>query len=77
VSGATYRIDVEHDPGVTSRFKWAAVITRLSDDYRLAVLWAESDDQALEKAQALLRAQAAKQPGRSLLVDDEGEAVTP
>jgi hypothetical protein len=75
VSGATYRIDVEHDPGVTSPFQWVSSIIRLSDDYRMAVMWSITDDEAMEKAQAWLCAQNAKKPGRSLLVNDEGEAV--
>jgi hypothetical protein len=75
VSGATYRIDVEHQPDPHSALQWIARVTRLSDEYQVASLWGKSEEEALTKARAWLYAQNVKQTGRSLLVNDEGQEV--
>jgi hypothetical protein len=79
VSGATYRIDVEHHPQPESAFQselqWLARVTRLSDEQHMVHSWAKTPEEAVEKARAWLYAQNVKQDGRTLYVNDEGEPV--
>jgi hypothetical protein len=77
VSGATYRIDVEHRPDPLSSFQWVARVTRLSDDTQVTALWGTSGDEAIEAARAWLYAQNVKQDGRTLYVNDEGADEPP
>jgi glutamine synthetase adenylyltransferase len=77
VSGATYRIDVEHRPDPTSTVQWIARVTRLSDDNQVTALWGQSAEAAVTAARAWLYAQNVKQSGRTLFVDDEGTEVAP
>jgi hypothetical protein len=53
VSGATYRIDVEHRPDPSSTVQWIARVTRLSDDYQVTALWGKSADDAITNARAV------------------------
>jgi hypothetical protein len=77
MSGATYRIDVEHRPDPTSSVQWVARVTRLSDDNQMVGLWGKTDEGAIAAARAWLYAQNVKQSGRTLYVDDAGEVVEP
>jgi ribosomal protein S7 len=79
VSGATYRIDVEHQPDPQSRagIDWIARIVRLSDDRQVRSVWGKSDDEALAKARAWLFAQSEQKMGRHLFVNDEGSDEMP
>lgn len=72
MSGATYRIDVEHQPDPTSSVQWVARVIRLSDDWQQAAMWGATDDEAIEKARAYLHEQNVKQTGRTLYVNDDG-----
>jgi cob(I)alamin adenosyltransferase len=53
VSGATYRIDVEHRPDPTSTVQWIARVTRLSDDNQVTALWGQSAEAAVTAARAV------------------------
>jgi hypothetical protein len=72
VSGATYRIDVEHQPDPGSTYQWVARIIRLSDDEQVASVWGRDSDGAIVNARSWLYAQNVKQDGRTLYVNDEG-----
>jgi hypothetical protein len=76
VSGATYRIDVEHRPDPTSTVQWIARVTRLSDEKQVVALWGKTGDDAIAAARAWLYAQNEKQSWPHLYVNDEGEEVT-
>jgi hypothetical protein len=81
VSGATYRIDVEHHPEPESAFQaelqWLARVTRISDESPVTHSWAQTPEEAVEKARAWLYAQNVKQSGHTVYVDDEGAEVKP
>jgi glutamine synthetase adenylyltransferase len=77
MSGATYRIDIEHRPDPSSAVRWVACVTRLSDDKQVAALWGETADFATKAARRWLYAQNMKQDGRTLYVNDEGTDEPP
>jgi glutamine synthetase adenylyltransferase len=79
MSGATYRIDVEHrpDPGSSAGIDWIARITRLSDDKQVTSVWGNTAEHAIAKARGWLFAQSEQEMGRHLFVNDAGEDEMP
>jgi hypothetical protein len=77
VSGATYRIDVEHQPDPQSHagIDWIARITRLSDDEQIGSKWGTCEDEAVAAARAWLYARNVRESGRTLYVADDGQEV--
>jgi hypothetical protein len=76
VSDPTYRIDTEHKPGESLSVRWVARIFDLGDDERYVNSFHHSTEEgAIRQASEWLAAQNAKQSGRSLFVDDDGQPV--
>ncbi len=74
MSDATYRIDVSHDPH-NQTWPWDVRIVRLSDERLVTTMWAETHDQATEKAQRWLVEESLAQQGFSVYVNDAGVPV--
>jgi hypothetical protein len=78
VSGATYRIDVEHRPDPHSiGTEWVARIIRLSDEYQATSVWAYSAAEVVTKARRWVLEQNAKQTSFTLFVNDAGDDELP
>jgi hypothetical protein len=79
VSGATYRIDVEHrpDPNSDAGIDWTARIIRLSDADQINAVWGTSAADAVTKARRWVLEQNAKQSSFTLYVNDAGDDELP
>lgn len=71
MSGATYRIDVEHRPSDTDT-PYYAIICRLSDGYYVDVKSGRTAEEALQRARATVAALNAQEATRSYFVADDG-----
>lgn len=74
MSGATYRIDVEHRPSDTDTPYYAS-ICRLSDGEYVDVKAGRTADEALLRARQAVVALNAQQETTTVYVDDDGCAV--
>lgn len=74
MSGATYRIDVEHRPSDTDTPYYAS-ICRLSDGYYVDVKSGRTADEALNRARSVVVNLNATEDTRTYYVDDDAAVV--
>lgn len=74
MSEPTYRIAVCIDPH-SEMNPWDAKVFRVSDGVYMTLTFGATREQAIERAQAWIKAEATKQPSVSVFATEDGELI--
>jgi len=76
MSEPTYLIRVEHDP-TDPTLPWSAKVYRITDHGHAVTRWGSTGEEAVQAAQAWMRAKASEpEPPREYFADESGELAT-